>query len=193
MVSNDDAVRRRSEERAVAAYLAGDMSVHTRVRGWIEGTVRARAYGFTPEEQQDIAQDASVHVWRAITAPDFVLRRGLTAFVRQIARRRCIEAIRNRRDRPRHVSLDDVTLEDPARGPDDAMIARDERRRVQRAIRSLDAYCREIFAQYFAGASFDEIARRLGKTPAAVRNKKYNCLKEIQRQVAGGSRKGRRP
>lgn len=142
----------------------------------LSGAFRAR--GLTTEEARDLAQESLVRTFVHLkrhgqTQPD------LRPLAHTIAKRLYVE--RGRRARPQFVDLPQAEeIMDPAPQPADAVVAMEERRRVQAALRSLGPRHRRVISLWMGGLRPAEIARELG----IKRNAADAVLHRARRQLA---------
>jgi len=113
-------------------------------------------------ELEDVCQDAFVKVYEAakLERP-----KSVKPFVFTVARNVLIDHARHARIVPIEAALDledlDIASEEP--GPERALIARDELRRLQMALDRLPKRCREaVMLRKIEGLSMREIAVRMG-------------------------------
>ncbi len=142
----------------------------------LSGAFRAR--GLTSEEARDLAQESLVRTFVHLkrhgqTRPD------LRPLAHTIAKRLYVE--RGRRPRPQFVDLPQAeNVADPAPQPADAIVAMEEQRDVQAALRSLAPRHRRVISLWMSGMRPAEIAQELG----IKRNAADALLHRARRQLA---------
>jgi RNA polymerase sigma factor (sigma-70 family) len=103
-----------------------------------------------------------------------------------IARRRCIDALRRAYVSRRTLAEDADAPASPEGAGDDEGPA--ERREVRglllRVRRRLSPRCRVLLDQLLLGWRLSDVARRLGTTAGAVRNRWFHCRRQIQDLIA---------
>lgn len=161
-------------------FLSGEAAACRKVERWAWEVVYFKHYAVPPDEREDVVQEAVAAIWRAASRPGFALRSGLRPFVRQVAAARAIDRLR--RLRPT-VELDEATP-DPAPGPYDLLLARDQGAQVKWAIQNASPSCQEIIRlHYFEGLTYGEIAARLERAEATLRVRMFNCMKAIRKAI----------
>lgn len=149
----------------------------------LSGTFRAR--GLTAEEARDLAQESLVRTFVHLkrhgqTRPD------LRPLAHTIAKRLYVE--RGRCMRPQFVDLPQAEeVVDPAPQPADVIVAMEERRDVQAALRALGPRHRRVISLWMGGLRPAEIARELG----IKRNAADALLHRARRQLASKLDPGR--
>jgi RNA polymerase sigma-70 factor (ECF subfamily) len=132
-----------------------------------------------PEAAEDIAQEVFLELYRnleRIESPDHI-----RFWLRQVASRKCIDAIRRRRYR-NHLPLELVA--EPASGarPGDLLAAR----AIQREIASLPAHHRlMVILRYQDDLDPMEIADLLGIKPARVRSMLHAAVVRLRARLQG--------
>lgn len=125
-----------------------------------------------PARAQDLTQEIFLRVWKGL--PRYRGGSSLKTWIYRIALNHC----RGRLGR-RGLALEDWTLEqwdegpvDPARGPEEALMARDSGRRVAIALLALPVRFREaVVLRDLEGMSYEEIAAVLGVRSGTVRSR----------------------
>jgi len=143
-----------------------------------------RIYGYCHARlgSHEAAEDATSEVFTkalgAIGRYEDVL---FAAWLFRIARNVVADAHRHRPVAPLDAAGD---RPDPARGPDEAAIGRAECAAVQTALADLPAEQRAVVELPYAGWSGEEIAARLGRSPAAVKQLRYRAMQRLRTILA---------
>lgn len=167
---DDEDLRRR--------FLLGERDAVAQVAALARGVVRSRSYAVPRAEQDDLAQEVVLQVYRSLGAPGLVLAEGLPAFVRSIAHRRLVDWVRRQRA-ARRVTVSPIA---PLPAPDETAIARERLDLGRAVLRQLSADCRTIMRlRACDGLSHRAIAERLGRSEGGVRNLLSTCLQEARR------------
>ena len=86
-----------------------------------------------------------------------------------------------RRSRYADTPYEELPLEDPALPPEEAMLRREQSRRVRRAVLGLEEVQREVFILHvFGGLKLKEIAALRGKSESWARVTYFRARKQIQ-------------
>jgi RNA polymerase sigma-70 factor, ECF subfamily len=125
-----------------------------------------------PARAQDLSQEIFLRVWKGL--PRYRGGSSLKTWIYRIALNHC----RGRLGR-RSLQFEDWTVEqwdqgpiDPARGPEEALLARDSGRRVAAALVALPVRYREaVVLRDLEGLSYEEIAAVLGVRSGTVRSR----------------------
>lgn len=124
-------------------------------------------------EVRDLVQDVYVRIYSHFRdLPDGELPRNARAFVFTTARNMLIEKFRHLRVVPIDTigDIENLIASSDQPSPERAAQARDELRRLQRALDELSPRCREAFVlRQIEGLSRREIAQRMGLSDATVR------------------------
>jgi RNA polymerase sigma factor (sigma-70 family) len=122
---------------------------------------------------RDMVQDVYVRVYAHLCEfPEQEFPQKPRAFVFTTARNTLINRFRDLRVVPIETvgDLETLTIESDQPGPEQTVLARDELRRLQRALDELSPRCREAFIlRQIEGCSRREIASRMGLSEATVR------------------------
>lgn len=166
-----------ADDRLLRQFLAGDAAACTTVERWAMEILLFRRFRLQREELEDVVQETLITVLRHASRPDFRLTHGMRAFVRRVALTRAIDAMR----RSRPTALLDENLPDPAPGPYDELLRRDQRARLRWALQALDPRCREIIRLHLEeDLPYAEIAAREGRSESTMRVRMFNCLKSLR-------------
>ncbi len=143
-----------------------------------------RIYGYCHARlgSREAAEDATSEVFtRALAAIGRYEDSLFAAWLFRIAHNVVIDSHRRRPVAP----LDAAEARpDPARGPDEAAIGRAECAAVQAALAALPADERATVELPYAGWSGEEIAARLGRSPAAVKQLRYRAMGRLRTLLA---------
>jgi RNA polymerase sigma factor (sigma-70 family) len=169
-------------------FLRGEAGAVARIQDMIVRTVKFRGYYIPHEESRDIVQEVLLEVYQALSGPGLRFKEGLSAFVRAVTYRRCVDWMRHHRT---HDPLDPLTP-DGTTHPDQSAVAQEQRRLALEVIRELPEACRQLIGLH-AGArlTYREISALLGRSEGALRTQMCECLKEarvaLQRKLSGSS------
>lgn len=179
------------EPPACRRFLAGDAAVIGDVRRTIARVVAFDGYFIPRHEREDVVQEALLSLWRTVVSPGFdASREDLTPIAREVALRRCVDWMRRRSRTPRTTSISGnpgagAPVVDQAPGmerPDDAVAAMERTTLKERVIAALREPCRLLIQMHVdEGLDYAEIARRQGRSEAAVRRQWCDCLGEARR------------
>ncbi|MEM8933235.1 MAG: sigma-70 family RNA polymerase sigma factor [Acidobacteriota bacterium] len=162
-----------SDEVLVAGLLAGRPEVVERIRSWIRlafGPYRQRL----AEELEDMEQEILLGLTVGLRDGRFAGRSSLRTWVRAHVHHKCLDRARAH-GRRQWVDLGDVELEDSAPSALDT-VERDEASSL--ALRVLDQMpesCRELWRLLEAGASYKQMAERIGVAEGALRVRMKRC------------------
>ena len=172
-------------DRLVAAVVDGDRaalnSMLTLLRPVVLRYCRGRVAGTDPHSAEDVAQEVLLGVLKAL--PTYVDQgKPFLAFVYGIAAHKCVDAVRRRsRDAPVAEVEPDMTIADPARGPEDLAMDGARRELVHRLLDVLPPRQREILVlRTVVGLSAEETAVAVGSTPGAVRVAQHRALARLR-------------
>jgi RNA polymerase sigma factor (sigma-70 family) len=139
----------------------------------------ARHYEISPESRRDLEQDILVALWRAHGSfrGESSERTWIYRIAHNVAATHVSRAVRSRRD------ADIVALAPdppPQRQPDELVEERDEVRRLELRIRSLDVPSRQLVLLALEGCSTAEIADVTGLSPTNVTTRLSRLRKALQ-------------
>jgi len=135
------------------------------------------ALSIPPQERQDLEQEIMTEIWQAVNRPHFDFSAGFWGFVEVVASRRSIDWLRSRRE---SVGIPE-TVRSTRPGPLGLTLERERRARVEEVLADLDPLCREVLlARFRDDLSYEEIARRTGKTRGALRVQTYRCIRRAR-------------
>jgi RNA polymerase sigma-70 factor, ECF subfamily len=128
----------------------------------------ARRLGAFEGDADDAVQEALIAAWKRLpelSDPDHV-RSWLTTIVS----RKVVDRARSRKDaQPLHLAPEPVVLAD---GPEQAAVAGSQLEALGRVVRGLPDELRHVWVlREVSGASYEDIAERLGVTPSTVRGR----------------------
>ncbi len=144
------------------------------------------------EVAKELAQETFLRVYTSCGR--FDVQRRFRPWVLCIARNLCLNELK----RKKTVSMETLeeyastaredsgeVLRSPHDGPDEALIAKERREHLMRAIRDLDADSRELLMlRFFERMSAKEIAEVMGGTEGAVRTRLHRLLMALREQHA---------
>ncbi|MGH8215756.1 MAG: sigma-70 family RNA polymerase sigma factor [Rhodanobacteraceae bacterium] len=122
-----------------------------------------------PGEAEEVLQDVYVNVWRRAARFDPVRATAMTWLI-TLARNRCIDHLRRRREVP----LDEATagrIVDPGPGPARSSEASEQRQRLEDCLGTLAELQRKaVCAAFFSGATYNQLAARLDVPLATMKS-----------------------
>ncbi len=128
-----------------------------------------------PEEAEDAAQETFLRVYKNLKYYDN--QRPLSTWILSIAAHLCIDQLRKRR--MFLVSLDDTPLIDPPDGkpgPESALAVKEDQRRVQALLQTLNPQDRAaVIMYYWYDFSYEEICRSLSLSLSAVKSRLHRA------------------
>ncbi len=172
------------DDALMVRYARGDVAAFEELYHRYE----ARLYGFCLRQlgDSDVAADAFQEVFkRVVDARRTYEPKGrFASWIFTIARRVCVDQLRSiERVAPTEADANSRELEaSPASPIEDRLAQQDQ---LQRLLALLPAEQREVLLlSKYEGFSYGEIARMLGSTEVAVRQKAYRALKTLRAHVA---------
>jgi RNA polymerase sigma factor (sigma-70 family) len=136
------------------------------------------------EASRDLLHDALIGILKALRQGELREAGKLPAFVASVARNIAHTHLRGRVRARLSQPIEDDDLATPAHG--DALEAAERQVLVQQALLQLDATDREILTRILAGGQkLTVIARYLGMSQEAVRQRKSRALKKVTEIVKG--------
>jgi len=163
-----------SPEAWARRFRRGDALAVQEARQRVSRILIHGALSIPPEERQDLEQEIMTEIWQAVNRPTFDYSAGFWGFVEVVTSRRCIDWLRSRRQ---SVGVPE-TMRSKDSGPLGLTLERERRARVEEVLAELDTPCRELLlARFQDDLSYDEIARRTGKTRGALRVQMYRCIR----------------
>ena len=154
-----------------------------------QGRVCSVAFGYTgsDEEALDVAQEVFVRIWKNLETCREPDRFG--AWVLRIARNACLDHLRRRKARPpaQDVPAEEmVALADTGEATDAAVIERDHKRMLDKAMQQMSPINREaIMMKDIQGLPLEEIAEMLSLPLGTVKSRCSRARVELARVVAG--------
>lgn len=146
-----------------------------RLRRFVERITRR------PQIVDEVLDDTMLIVWRR--AGSYNLRSKVSTWIFGIAYRRALKALK-RLDEP--VEAQESDRYDPdAAGPDDALLAREERVRIARALRALSAEHRAVIElTYYEGHSCADIAEVMRCPVNTVKTRMFYARRQLRTLLA---------
>jgi RNA polymerase sigma factor (sigma-70 family) len=149
----------------------------------VESRMRAAvlAAGHLPaEDLQDLLQEASIQLWRYVSADGFVLRGSFRSLSVRIALARRIDRLRRQRFL---VELDD-DLKDEGRDALELLQDKDRLVRLHRALDGLRELCRLLVrGRFLENRSYDDLGAELGRAPETLRVHLHRCLRVLREMI----------
>ena len=165
---------KRDTESHVAAFLAGDPTIHAELRRAVELVVRAFHFG-PSTATEELVQEGLYRVFVSVRSGAFRGEASLRTFGQRIAENTCLEHLRRMRFRA-EVDPSDLPAPRPASQPDALLIRAEEHRRNLRRLAAMSSECRELFRMIFVERlSYVEVARRRGISEMAVKLRVHRC------------------
>ncbi|GJD48037.1 ECF RNA polymerase sigma factor SigF [Methylobacterium crusticola] len=178
----------RTLAQAMAAAQGGDAAAY---RGLLRGcqpviAAQARAQGLTGEAVDDVIQETliTLHAARRTYDP----ARPFLPWLRAIARRRAVDALRRQGRRPRevHDPLAYEAFPDLAPAPGDALAARERAAGLKAAVAALPAGQREAVEHLaYQERSLEEAAALTGRSKGALKVNFHRALKGLRARFGG--------
>lgn len=134
------------------------------------------------EASRDLLHDALIGILKVLRQGELREAAKLPAFVASVARN---IAHTHLRVRVRARLSQPIQGDLPAPENGDGMESAERQKRVQQALFQLDAPDREILMRVLAGQKLAAIARSLGMSPEAVRQRKSRAVKKVAEIVKG--------
>ena len=142
-----------------------------------------------PEDAKDVLQDTLLAMARGVR--DFRGASSMSTWLYTIARSFCIKKRRKSKFAPEERSLDtDVVAEtkqlaDPARSPDEALVAKQVEKALEEAIASLEPTYREVLIlRDVEGLTASEVGEVVGASSQAVKSRLHRARLSVRAQVA---------
>ena len=178
----DDMLLARARQRDAAAFEAL-VTPHERLV-W---RVCCQMMGST-EDAADAAQEAMIRAWRAM--PSYRGEAELSTWLYRIAVRCCLDALRRRKARPAESldSLREAGYDPPDAGeqPDEALLRRESREELRRALLSLPEEQRVPLTLFAVeGRSYEEIAELTASPLGTVKSRVSRARRALQKIIAG--------
>lgn len=118
------------------------------------------------------------HLWQAVNRPDFSFSSGFWGFVEVVTARRCVDWLREQRER---VPFDGALLE-VRETPVQRALAGEREKLATAVVGELDGACRDlVVGRLRDGRSYAELARQLGRSEGALRVQMYRCIQKARR------------
>jgi RNA polymerase sigma-70 factor (ECF subfamily) len=139
----------------------------------------AASYEFDASLQEDLLQDISLAVWRALDS--FRGDAKLKTFVAKIAHNRCIDhVIKQKRTTGKWVELDERDIVDKQSVADSMQQKRDASLDLFSALHKLAIANRQVITMQLEGFSYLEIANVLGISEAAVTKRAARAKQQLE-------------
>jgi RNA polymerase sigma factor (sigma-70 family) len=167
--------------------MRGEPSQLAAVQRAIQGTIRSFHFGYG-DVDRDLVQEAISRTLAGVSAGRFQGDASLETYARNVARYTCLEHIRRRRH---EVAVDPETLpaNDRWAAPEESFLSTEEHRRNLEAFAALPIECRDILRMIcLDGASYREVATRLGISEATLKSRVHRCRLTCRRAAKSTSR-----
>ena len=167
-----DGNNRREDE--AAAFVRGDPIQVSSVEAAVRATVRSFRF-LDRDVERDLVQETLSRTLASLSDRRFQGDASLNTYARNVARYTCLEHIRRRRN---EIAFDPEThpAGDLWSAPEATYLSSEEHRRNLEAFASLPVDCRKILSMIcLEGASYREVATRLGISEAALKSRIHRC------------------
>jgi RNA polymerase sigma-70 factor (ECF subfamily) len=166
--------RNRLDE--VEAFLRGQPAQLGSVERAVRITVRSFRFG-DPELERDLVQETLSRTLAGVTAQRFQGSASLCTYACNVARYTCLEHIRRRRPEVTFdPELHSARSGSGSLAPEDSFLSVEQHRRNLAAFASLPPECQEVLRMIcLEGASYREVASRLGISEAALKSRIHRC------------------
>jgi RNA polymerase sigma-70 factor (ECF subfamily) len=181
-----------AEEQLVAAARRGDTDALERLLARVQG--RVLRFGMKmcgdPEDAREVLQETLIAVARSVR--DFAGASSLSTWLYKIAHSFCIKRRRTSKFAPaqvvsldRDASREVAGLRDPARAPDETLLARELERALAEAFATLPPEQREVLLlRDVEGLSAGEVAEVLGTSAEAVKSRLHRARVALRARLA---------
>ncbi len=182
-------------DEALARLAAnGDRAAYSTLVERYRGLAFSTAYAMlgNPDDAEDIAQEAFVRAYR--TLPGFDPQRTWAAWIMSIVRNQCRDAVRRRKVRSAHASVELERDEVPTDGADaipEATLLETERLgELREAVAGLPDHLRApVVLHYAYGKTYREIASGLGLPESTVVGRLAAAMRILRRRFAAEVRR----
>ena len=138
-----------------------------------------------PHEAEDCLAQARARLWEKAASSDGE-RAGLATWITAVCRNAAYDRLRARARREGRQGELSPELADPAPGPEEELLRREQAEALRRALNTLKAAdLRLFYRKYYYLQSTARIAAELGTTPRAVEGRLYRIRKRLQEQLGG--------
>jgi RNA polymerase sigma-70 factor (ECF subfamily) len=187
-MATDEILVKRAQGGELAAY--GDLveRYQDRVYG-----LAARLLA-TPEDARDAAQEVFIKVFRAL--PGFDLRAEFATWLYRIATNVCLDMLRRRlREQLHNYRGSDSgrsnILKDDRAGPEDALLAKERLKELQRAVMDLpDDYRVALVLHHYQQMSYRQVADCLGLPEKTVATRIHRAKLMLKQKLLPGGEDG---
>ncbi len=165
----------------------------------ISAVVSWRKWGFRPDEQEDIIQEALAEIIKALNG--FEQACSLGTFVHTISVNTCVTCLRRKTALKRRASLLQTPVDtvgdgdergavqlsaNSGSGPEDLLLAKERVSFLQKALDELEARCKELITlRYLMELSFSEMADRTGAKTNTLVVQLKRCLNRLFKMIEG--------
>ena len=157
----------------IEAYLLGEPAALQTIDRWIDAALRRRFLAF--DALDDLRQDVRMRLVKSLRAGSFRGGASLKTYVHQVAHNAEADFLRRVQGPP---ALPLVHEASEAGGAEKGAIAEELVRRVLRGLSEID---RKLMAMLFEErCSYEETARRLGKSVGAIKVRVHRCRRKIR-------------
>ena len=165
----------QSDDEKITSILKGRGPGFGEVESLISHVVRC-FNGPLYDEPQDLIQESLIAIYTAIREERFS-GRGLKSYCWKTTYQLCLNSNRKWKSRDRRsVDIADVALDDPGDGPETLLSKREDAMAISDIFRSLPYSCKRLLVlKYYKRLSSKEIAKRVGLSSNAVRQRIKRC------------------
>lgn len=159
-------------------FRRGDPAAVEEVHERVERIIAFKHYRIPAQVREELRQEALIQIWQGVNRAGFDAGLGFWGFVQTVAARRCIDWMR----RQRPAASDQLQeLADPASGPLQKAVNREQKGLLWTAIEDLPEACRELIRLRIERAgTYAEISSQLGRSEQALRAQMYRCVTRLK-------------
>jgi len=180
-------IRVETDEEIIARFIGGEVDAIERVRGWVRSQLRGNIGAGLPQ-LEDIEQDVLLGLLEALEDGRFRGESRFETYVRSFCRFKFIDAVRSKKVR-NTLGLEGREFEDQSLSIIERISREQDADLALRVFRALSNDCQLVIKMVVQGATYDEMARRLGMGAGAVRVRVYRCRKRalaLKRELLSG-------
>lgn len=140
----------------------------------------------SPEDAQDVAQEAFLSAWKAL--PKFRMDAKFSTWLYRLTVNAATDLLRRRQKEGQNRSLEDeetpVIVADPAPGPEERAMRGERREELRRCIGELSENHRKILLlRELSGLDYQEIGEALELTPGTVKSRLARARRELREKL----------
>jgi len=143
----------------------------------------ARSHESDRGRAEELVQDIHLAIWQAL--PRFRGEANLRTYIARIAQNRSVSHVARATHTPPQAPLDafDDVLPSEGQSPEDAVVERDARRRLERAVRELPLALKVTVTLALEGFTPEEVATVLGISASAVGVRLHRAKAALQQRL----------